>query len=141
MVSKEMLRDLRKSKGLTGQQVADELGISYKVYQTYESGARNAGLPVVEKLADFYGVTTDYLLGRKAPDNPLLTMGDDAFIKAYREMPEYAKIIFADAMRKLSQAAAGETEQGSIMLTKTLGQLEDEAKEKSAENKDGGKFA
>lgn len=65
MLSKETIVSLRKSKGLTGQEVADSIGISYKVYQTYESGTRNAGLPVVEKLANFYGVTTDYLLGRE----------------------------------------------------------------------------
>ena len=64
MLTKEMIIKLRKEKGWSGQEVADAIGLSYKVYQTYESGARNAGLPVVEKLADFYNVSTDYLLGR-----------------------------------------------------------------------------
>lgn len=64
LLTKEMIIKLRKEKGWSGQEVADAIGLSYKVYQTYESGARNAGLPVVEKLADFYKVSTDYLLGR-----------------------------------------------------------------------------
>lgn len=108
MLDKETIIELRKTKGLTGQEVANAIGISYKVYQTYESGVRNAGLPVVEKLADFYGVTTDYLLGREPQPNPLATLNvnvnDDKFIEIYSQLPEYAKQIFVDTMIKLSEA-------------------------------------
>lgn len=118
MVKKETIIKLRKDRGYTGQEVADAIGISYKVYQTYESGARNAGLPVVEKLADFYGVTTDYLLGREAAVNPLAMLNisvkeinSDKFIKTYEKLPETAKQIFIDTMLKLSEAAiSGNTE-------------------------------
>lgn len=103
MLKKEMLRELRKSKGYTGQQVADELGISYKVYQTYESGARNAGLPVVEKLADFYGVSTDYLLGREPKTPKRMTPRDEeleaAFLEVYRSMPEDVRKDILDGIR------------------------------------------
>ena len=112
MVKKETIIKLRKDKGYTGQEVADAIGISYKVYQTYESGARNAGLPVVEKLADFYGVTTDYLLGREPAVNPLAMLNisvkeinSDKFIETYEKLPETAKQIFIDTMLKLSEAA------------------------------------
>lgn len=77
MLTKEMIIKLRKEKGWSGQEVADAIGLSYKVYQTYESGARNAGLPVVEKLADFYNVSTDYLLGR-TPVRAMNTLPDGA---------------------------------------------------------------
>lgn len=66
MLTKEMIRKMRDSRGFTGKYVAECIGIAYPVYQSYESGVRNAGLPVVEKLADFYGVSTDFLLGRAA---------------------------------------------------------------------------
>lgn len=112
MVKKETIIKLRKDRGYTGQEVADAIGISYKVYQTYESGARNAGLPVVEKLADFYGVTTDYLLGREPAINPLAMLNisvkeinSDKFIETYEKLPETAKQIFIDTMLKLSEAA------------------------------------
>lgn len=112
MVKKETIIKLRKARGYTGQEVADAIGISYKVYQTYESGARNAGLPVVEKLADFYGVTTDYLLGREPAVNPLAGLNidvkavdSDKFIETYEKLPETAKQIFIDTMLKLSEAA------------------------------------
>lgn len=118
MVKKETIIKLRKDKGYTGQEVADAIDISYKVYQTYESGARNAGLPVVEKLADFYGVTTDYLLGREPAVNPLAMLNisvkeinSDKFIETYEKLPETAKQIFIDTMLKLSEAAiSGNTE-------------------------------
>ena len=112
MLTKEMLRELRKNKGYTGQQVADELGISYKVYQTYESGARNAGLPVVEKLADFYGVTTDYLLGREKPKPKKMTLSDAeleaALLEAYRTFPEDVRRDFLDHIRNAVLAERGD---------------------------------
>lgn len=74
METKNILKQLRESKGLTMQEVAEKTDISYSVYQKYESGARGVGVPALQKLADFYGVTTDYLLGRsdaKPPEDPI----------------------------------------------------------------------
>lgn len=113
MLKKEMLRELRKSKGYTGQQVADELGISYKVYQTYESGARNAGLPVVEKLADFYGVTTDYLLGREDKNDPIaniaaqygLSDAAKAVLAAYLYMNDSERAALLSTVKRFADAA------------------------------------
>ena len=109
MLTKEMLRELRKSKGYTGQQVADELGISYKVYQTYESGARNAGLPVVEKLADFYGVSTDYLLGREPKEQGTIDKLAGEFnmnalekkiLEGYLDLPKTDRSDFMDFLHR-----------------------------------------
>lgn len=74
METKEILKQLRESKGYSIQDVSEMTEISYSVYQKYESGARGVGVPALSKLADFYGVTTDYLLGREdLPDNPILS--------------------------------------------------------------------
>lgn len=107
MLTKEMLRSLREQKGLTGKQVAEGIGIAYPVYQTYESGARNAGLPVVEKLADFYSVTTDYLLGREPAPNPFADLGLDpndekAVIDCYMSLDPQTRAILLDTLRKLA---------------------------------------
>lgn len=64
METKNILKQLRESRKLTMQDVAASTDISYSVYQKYESGARGVGVPALCKLADFYNVTTDYLLGR-----------------------------------------------------------------------------
>ena len=72
METKDILKELRKEKGVTGKVAAEGCGIPYKVYQMYESGQRNIGVPALIKLADYYGCTTDYLLGRPVPPPPTL---------------------------------------------------------------------
>lgn len=55
---------LRKERGLSQKQVADELGISQALLSHYEKGIRECGLDFVCKTADYYDVSCDYLLGR-----------------------------------------------------------------------------
>ncbi len=59
------LTDLRKRKGLSRQNLADELGISVHTYIKCENESVKPPYETLSKLADFYGVTTDYLLGRE----------------------------------------------------------------------------
>lgn len=65
METKDIIKELRKNRGLSAQQVADGCEMSFGVYKKYESGERGVGVPALQKLADFYGVTVDYLLGRE----------------------------------------------------------------------------
>lgn len=58
------MRDLREDHDLSQQKVADYLNIHRSVYRRYESGERETPVWVVDRLADFYKVSTDYLLGR-----------------------------------------------------------------------------
>lgn len=58
------LKELRKTKGISQEQAANALNISVRAYQNYEYGQREPNIEMIFKLADFYGVTTDYLLGR-----------------------------------------------------------------------------
>ena len=60
----ENIRNLRLDNGYTQKQIAEILGISQNTYSQYEIGVLNYPVDVVIKLADFYGTTTDYLLGR-----------------------------------------------------------------------------
>ena len=60
----ENIRNLRLDKGYTQKQIAEMLGISQNTYSQYEIGVLNYPVDVIIKLADFYGTTTDYLLGR-----------------------------------------------------------------------------
>ncbi len=57
---------LRKEKGLSQKEAAAELGVSQALLSHYEKGIRECGLEFLIKAADFYGVSTDYLLGRSA---------------------------------------------------------------------------
>lgn len=58
------LKELRKEKGLTQQSMADMMGITMRNYQRYEYGMINVPATTLNFFADFFGVTTDYLLGR-----------------------------------------------------------------------------
>ena len=60
----ENIRKLRLDNGYTQKQIAQMLGVSQNTYSQYEIGVLNYPVDVIIKLADFYGTTTDYLLGR-----------------------------------------------------------------------------
>lgn len=57
------LKDLREKKNLTQSQVAARLGISKASVSGYENNVKTPSLEVLTRLASFYGVSTDYLLG------------------------------------------------------------------------------
>lgn len=60
----ERLKQCRKEKGLTQQQVAIYCDITEKAYQNYELMTREPKLEILVKIADFYEVSLDYLVGR-----------------------------------------------------------------------------
>lgn len=66
----QRLRDLREDADLSQKQVAALLGIQQTVYSRYERGFQTIPLEHLLTLADFYHVSTDYLLGRTK--NPLI---------------------------------------------------------------------
>lgn len=55
---------LRKERGLSQKQAASDLGISQALLSHYEKGIRECGLEFLSRAADYYEVSTDYLLGR-----------------------------------------------------------------------------
>ena len=64
MTYQRRLRDLREDHDKTQQQIADILGTSQTLYARYERGANELPLRHLLVLADYYGVSVDYLLGR-----------------------------------------------------------------------------
>ena len=60
----ERLRELRREKKVTQSKMADFLGIKLRSYQNYEGGSRPPDYEGLVALADYFDVTTDYLLGR-----------------------------------------------------------------------------
>ena len=55
--------DTKRLRDKTQQQIADMLNMHRSVYRRYESGEREIPVWAVIKLADYYRVSTDYLLG------------------------------------------------------------------------------
>ena len=60
----EKIKELRVSKKMTQQEVADKLGITRPAYTAYESGKREPDFSILQSLANIFDVTTDYLLAR-----------------------------------------------------------------------------
>ena len=66
----ERIRNLRIDQNYTQKQIAEYLGIKQNTYSQYEIGVLNYPIDVLMKLADFYGVSVDYLLGRTPVPEP-----------------------------------------------------------------------
>lgn len=61
---------LRKQKNLRQRDVADAMHVSQNVMSNYENGLREPPIDLLVRLADFFGVSVDYLLGHDSPDAP-----------------------------------------------------------------------
>ena len=64
------IRDLREDRDLKQKEVAAYLMCDQSLYSKYEREERQLPLEYAEKLADFYGVSVDYLLGRTNTKTP-----------------------------------------------------------------------
>ena len=64
------LRDLREDRDLKQKDLADLLKVHQTTYSDYELEQLNIPIPVLHILADFYHVSTDYLLGRTNRKEP-----------------------------------------------------------------------
>ena len=63
ILAKRLLQ-LRQERKLTRKMVAEQLHIVERTYQRYENAEREPTASVLVELADFFGVTIDYLVGR-----------------------------------------------------------------------------
>ncbi|WP_124031972.1 helix-turn-helix domain-containing protein [Limosilactobacillus vaginalis] len=94
----ERLTNLRESKGWSKTYVAKAIGLSsMQTYANYEYGRREPDFSTVNKLANLFNVSTDYLLGRKSVDNKTADLADKDTVFTYegRQIPpedlEYMK--------------------------------------------------
>lgn len=60
------IKDLREDRDLTQKQIAEYLLCDQSLYSKYERGEREIPLNIIIKLADFYDVSIDYLVGRSS---------------------------------------------------------------------------
>lgn len=107
---KDRLKKLREDSELTKKEVAIKVGITERAYIAYEYGERDVSTETLSKLADFYNVSTDYLLGRDdaKPDPIELLNGDEMekrLVKSYFSVPpklraEFLKSILQEYMKQ-----------------------------------------
>lgn len=142
----QILKELRLNKKLSQQDIADILEVSARAYQKYEYGTAEPNFDNLSKLADFYGISTDYLLGRELPPSSTDTLeiigidkkvvdDDDEFMRLYSQLPYEAKQIFVNIMMMLQKNAT--TEKPRQRHVERLGDIEDARKqEEEAKRKD-----
>lgn len=58
------IKELRLSKSLNQEQLADRIGLTKQAISQYETGSRKPSFEVLEALCDFFNVSSDYLLGK-----------------------------------------------------------------------------
>lgn len=85
------IKDIRTRKGLTQAEVASALGVSSVVYSRYETGSRQPSIDILIQLADIFGVTVDYLLGRQDIEDSTLSEYELSLLIASRKADERAK--------------------------------------------------
>ena len=88
----ERLKNLRISQKLTQKELADKLGLTNtSTISKYESGETKPSMEIIDKLADLFGVTADYLMGRSAEKNT--NNETEELLEMLRTNPDY-KILF-----------------------------------------------
>lgn len=85
------IKDIRARKGLTQAEVASALGVSPVVYSRYETGSRQPSIDMLVQMADIFGVTVDYLLGRRIAENSSLSDFEQRLLNAARNADERAR--------------------------------------------------
>ena len=71
------LKELRKLKGLRQIDIAKYFNIAESTYCCYEKGINEPDISTLLKLADFFGCTVDYLLGREDEQGTIFIMGNE----------------------------------------------------------------
>lgn len=136
----KILRELRNSKGLTISQSAEVFGVASRTYSSYEAEEREPNLALLNKIANYYGVTTDYLLGREPAPDPfgelhISQQTEQDVLQKYMSLPDTMRAVLLDVLRQLGDVVEAERE---ITETTTAGVLHDRlAEEAEAEDAAG----
>lgn len=136
MEMKNVLKTLRKTRGYTSaKDFCKAIGISFSTYQNYESGSRVPTVEMLVKIADFYGVTTDFLLGREPVPKPIANLNlseenEIEVIDKYMSLPPNVRAFLMDVLVQLGEIAKNSREQEqTVKQSTTLGTLEDQTEE------------
>lgn len=101
------IKDIRTRRNMTQAEVANALGVSSVVYSRYETGSRQPSIDVLIQMADIFGVTVDYLLGRQDIEDSTLSKYELQLLTASRNADERAR---QDALNTLLSHAVTKSE-------------------------------
>jgi transcriptional regulator with XRE-family HTH domain len=82
------LRELRKSRGLSQQKLADYTKVTKSSINMYERGEREPSLETIETFADFFNVDMDYIIGTSEVPNKALVSDWEVMQQTNEEMAD-----------------------------------------------------
>lgn len=85
------LKEIRKKRGLSQNDVATRLGCSANVYSRYERGERQPSIDILKDLSDIFGVSVDYIIGNHEIESASLSKYELELIKEARIADERAR--------------------------------------------------
>ena len=102
------IKELRKEKKQTQIEIAKQLGVSQQVFANYENEINYPDPKMLIKIADFFDVTVDYLIGRTddfgviKKQTPGLSLDEADLIENYRKCDNVGRVAIYDVARSLA---------------------------------------
>lgn len=135
------LRELREERDMTQRQLADVINLSPSTIGMYESGRRDPDSATLRRIAEYFGVSTDYLLGRTDERRPARPRGGydlnevaknlpPDLVEKINRIPPESRQLFFRAVRELSVDA------WRSVIDYMLWRLEQDKKAKCAKERD-----
>lgn len=88
----EVLSQLRKEKNISQRALSESLGLSHSTIGMYENGQREPNYDILERIADYFNVDMNYLLGKTLIRNSYRELKNkDTYLGNYNENIEYLK--------------------------------------------------
>lgn len=120
----DTLKKLRETKGLSMAFVAKQLDLSLGAYQKYENNTRDVSTSTLNAIADFYGVTTDYLLGRtETKPDPIKQLTDEELeqnvLQEYLQLPKSVRMQILQAMSRAFECSQEAKHESQIHISRT----------------------
>ena len=108
---KEILKELRNNKGISQREFAQMLGVSQQTVGSWEVGRTEPDNNMLKQIADYFNVTTDYLLGHGATNigtkiQPVLNEKQTRLINGYDKLNDEGQNMLLGILASLQQTHA-----------------------------------
>lgn len=142
------IKMLREQCGLTQQECAEIFGVKLRAWQTYEQGVSEPKFDILFKIANYFNVSLDYLLGRETEPKPLeqlakingLNITEEVLLEEYMKLDPQKRKVIIDFMKRGIKEAETREQKKTIKQksTYTCGELEDKKTADKTAEQDAG---
>ena len=99
----EKLKILRKERNISTREMADILSVSKSTYNHWETGRSEPSIFYLKKLADFFCVSIDFLVGASSPIVPGITQRERELLDAFSCLDIYQQDFFLKQIKLTAQ--------------------------------------